>query len=129
MKKALATTIATGLLGAAMLAGAPAVSAQAAAPMPPPQAGVPGPGYSDTELRTFVGAAKQVAMITEDYAPRIHEAQGQPKQQELIKEADEKMIEAVQQEGLSVEKFLDINQSVQQDPALMRRVEQIRENG
>lgn len=129
MKKTLATTIATGLLGAALITGAPAASAQQPAPTPAPQAGVPSPGYSDTELRTFVGAAKQVAMITEDYAPRIHEAQGKPEQQEIIKEADDKMIQAVQQEGLSVEKFLDINQSVQQDPALMRRVEQISENG
>src|SRR5690606_33373087 len=114
MKKALATTIATGLLGAAMITGAPAASAQQAVPTTAPVAGVPGPGYSGTVSRTFVGAAKQVARATAGYAPRIHGAQRKPEQQAIIEDADATTTRAAQPAGPGVDKFLAINHAVQQ---------------
>src|SRR5690554_1858885 len=73
--------------------------------------------FSDSDLKNFVAASQQVAMISQDYAPKLQEAKDPSEQQKVLEEADQKMISAVENEGMSVDQFLMINQAAQQDPA------------
>lgn len=120
MKKTWITTA----CAAAMLAlgAAPAVAQQAQAPAATQQAPV---NYSDTQLEKFVSASKKVAVISQEYTPKLQSTSDEATRQEVYREADEKMVSVVRDEGMSVEEFNGINQAIQQDPALMERVQNL----
>lgn len=116
-------------LGACLIAMASAALAQPAgqAPAPAPSQGVapsqplPTQGVSDDQLRKFVSAAQKVAMISQEYTPKLHAAPDSAAQQQVHKEADEKMVDAVHAEGLTVDEFNGIGQAVEQNPGLAQR--------
>lgn len=81
--------------------------------------------FSDSDLQKFVAASEKVAVISQDYAPKLQEVEDPSEQQKVLEEADQKMIKAVEKEGMSVDKFLGINQAVQSDPALAQRVQKM----
>lgn len=120
MKKTWITTA----CAAAMLAlgAAPAVAQQAQAPAATQQAPV---NYSDSQLEKFVSASKKVAVISQEYTPKLQSTNDEATRQEVYREADEKMVSVVRDEGMSVEEFNGINQAIQQDPALMERVQNL----
>lgn len=96
-----------------------AASAQSATATPP--AG-PTTSYSQTDLQKFVAAAEKVSVLTQEYAPKVQATSSSDEREAVVKEADEKMMGAVQDEGLTVEKFLAINQAAQADPKLQERL-------
>ena len=79
--------------------------------------------FSDSDLQKFVAASQKVAVISQDYAPKLQQAEDPTEQQKVLEEADQKMISAVEKEGISVDQFLMINQAAQQDPALAQRIQ------
>jgi len=120
MKYRITATISAAFLATALASGA-AVAQQAE--VPAQQAAPATTEYSDSQLQKFVNASKQVAAISSEYTPKLQAADDQQEQQEIYREADEKMVEAVQNEGMSVDEFNGINQAVQADPQLMERVQ------
>jgi len=86
----------------------------------PPQT-MPARDVSDDQLRKFVSAAQKVAMISQEYTPRLNAATDAASQQQVHKEADDKMVDAVHREGLTVDEFNGIGQAVEQDPGLAQR--------
>lgn len=93
----------------------------------PAQPAVPGNAtsaqtYTDDQLQNFISASQKVAMISQEYTPRIEATADQAEREQVFREADDKMVAAVKDEGLSVQEFNSINQQIPQDPQLEQRV-------
>jgi len=121
------TWITTVLSAGAIALGSAGGLAQAQQPANPgaPGATAPAVNYSDAQLEKFVSASKKVAVISQEYTPKLQSAKDETSRQDVYREADQKMVNAVRAEGLSVDEFNGINQSVQSDPTLMQRVQNI----
>lgn len=78
--------------------------------------------YTDNQLQNFISASQKVAMISQEYTPRIEATSDQAEREQVFREADDKMVAAVKDEGLSVQEFNSINQQLPQDPQLEQRV-------
>lgn len=78
--------------------------------------------YTDAQLQNFISASQKVAVISQEYAPRIEATTDQTEREQIFREADDKMVAAVENEGLSVQEFNGINQQLPQDPQLEQRV-------
>ncbi|NYT68127.1 DUF4168 domain-containing protein [Pusillimonas noertemannii] len=116
------TTACSAALLALGAAAAPSMAQQAQAPAAQQ---APAANYSDAQLEKFVSASKKVAVISQEYTPKLQSSTDEATRQEVYREADQKMVDVVRKEGMSVEEFNGINQAIQQDPALMERVQNI----
>nr|WP_299243064.1 DUF4168 domain-containing protein [uncultured Halomonas sp.] len=86
--------------------------------------------FSDEQLQQFADTSEEIAKISQEYTQRLQEAgDDQAKQQDIRMEANEKMVGVVEDSGLDVETFNAIGQAIQQDPELMKRVQQMAQNG
>ncbi|MDT8895296.1 DUF4168 domain-containing protein [Halomonas sp. I1] len=79
--------------------------------------------FSDQQLQKFADASQEIAVISQDYTQQLQGAEGEEAQQAIREEANGKMIEAVEGSGLEVETFNSIGQAIQQDPELMKQVQ------
>ncbi|GEK72776.1 MULTISPECIES: DUF4168 domain-containing protein [Halomonas] len=79
--------------------------------------------FSDAQLQKFADASEEIAVISQDYTQQLQNAEGEEAQQQVRQEANDQMVEAVQNSGLEVETFNAIGQAIQQDPELMQRVQ------
>jgi len=122
MKKWITATCSAGLLALGAATGS-AIAQQAQAPATKPAPAAPAQNYSDAQLEKFVSASKKVAVISQEYTPKLQSSKDETTRQQVYREADKKMVDVVQQEGMSVDEFNGINQAIQQDPALMQRVQ------
>ncbi len=68
--------------------------------------------FSDQQLQQFADASQEIAVIS-------------AAQQEVRAEANDRMIEVVEDSGLDVDTFNAIGQSIQQDPEMMQRVQEM----
>ncbi|WP_296554900.1 DUF4168 domain-containing protein [Pigmentiphaga sp.] len=124
MKRSYFSAVGAGLI---VMASAAMAQAPQGAPEPGPAQGVtpaqprPASSVSDDQLRKFVSAAQKVAMISQEYTPRLNAATDAASQQQVHKEADGKMVDAVHREGLTVDEFNGIGQAVEQNPGLAQR--------
>lgn len=112
----------TALFSAALLsAGLMSATAHAqqdpAAAPEQPQAAAPATDFSDEELQQFADASQDIVVISEEYTERLHATEDEAAQQEVQMEANDKMVEAVEETGLDVDTFNAIGQAVQQDPS------------
>lgn len=121
MHKRLTATLTAGVLALGLHAGT-ALAQQA-----PAQAatGAAQQNYSDAQLKKFVAASQKVAMISQEYGPKLQASKDETTRNKIFEEADKKMVGAVHAEGMTVDQFNGINQSVQQDPKLIQRLERI----
>ncbi|WP_144629960.1 DUF4168 domain-containing protein [Bordetella genomosp. 13] len=114
------------LLSAAILAAgltvAPAM-AQGSAATPSQQPQQPAAVQpSEAQLQKFASASQKVAMVADEYRPRVQAASDDSSRQQLLKEADQKMVRTVNADGMTVDEFNGISQAIQQDPQLQQRV-------
>ena len=109
------------------LAGAPVLAQQTTAQPMAPADTMPAQSYTDTQLQNFIKASERVVMISQEYTPRIEATTDQQEREQIFREADEEMVAAVQDEGLSVQDFNTINQQLPQDPQLEQRVTEMLE--
>lgn len=119
----------TALFSAALLsAGLMTATAHAqqdpAAAPEQPEAAVPATDFSDDQLQQFADISEEIVVISEEYTERLQSAEDEAAQQEVQMEANDKMVEAVEDGGLDVDTFNAIGQAVQQDPELMQRVQE-----
>ncbi|WP_104205111.1 DUF4168 domain-containing protein [Billgrantia saliphila] len=124
----------TALFSAALLT-AGLMTAQAHAQQDPAQdpaagqsqAQAPAQDFSDDQLQQFADASQDIAVISQEYTERLHAAEDEQTQQEVRMEANDKMVEVVEDNGLDVDTFNAIGHAIQQDPELMQRVQQMAE--
>lgn len=109
-------------LGAALAIGVSPVTMAQAQQQPQQQA--PAQSVSDEQLQVFAVALLEVQKVAQEYSPRIQQSQDQGGAQKLQEEAQEKMAEAVQAKGLSVEQYNQMANLVESDPAAREKVVQ-----
>ncbi|WP_011580737.1 MULTISPECIES: DUF4168 domain-containing protein [Chelativorans] len=98
---------------------APAATQPAApAPNQPSQA----TSVTDEKLETFVVALAEVERIKQEYSQRLQTAGSEAEQQQIQNEAGQKMLQAVEGKGISVDEYNQIIQTAQTDPALAERL-------
>lgn len=133
MQRSTHAFISAAVLAAGMSSAA--VMAQNASTAPPPQqqgaaaqatqapAAPKAITPSDAQLEKFAGASQKVAVVAAEYRPKLEAAKDDGARQTIYREADEKMVKLVRDDGLSVEEFNGIGQAVQQNPQLQARVQ------
>jgi predicted metal-dependent RNase len=80
---------------------------------------------SDAQLKKFAMASQKVSVLANEYRPKLQAAQDEPTREKVYREADEKMVKVVQDDGLTVEEFNGISQAIEQDPQLRQRAIEI----
>ena len=99
-----------------------AVLAQTAPAAQPPAQVQPAIKPSDAQLQKFATASQKVAMVAEEYRPKLQAAKDDTAREKVYREADEKMVRMVNADGLTVDEFNGIGQAIEQDPQLRQRV-------
>ncbi len=126
----------TALFSAALLSLGLAATAQAQetqqsqdpAAAEQPQAQAPAQDFSDQQLQQFADASQEIAVISQEYTAELQAAEDEQAQQDVRTEANDKMVEVVEDSGLDVDTFNAIGQAIQQDPELMQRVQEMAES-
>ncbi|GGX70733.1 DUF4168 domain-containing protein [Saccharospirillum salsuginis] len=83
------------------------------------------PEVSDETLEQFTTAMADVRSIGQVYSDRIANAEDTEAAQALQRDAQEKMMSAVEDAGLSVQQYNAIAQRMNQDEELMERVQEM----
>src|SRR5690606_39001783 len=98
----------------------------------PTAASQPGAGnaavkeFTEDELKSFAEASLQVEEIGSKWNPKISEAEDKADEEVLREQAMDEMVTAVQQKGLSVDRYNRIALAVQSDPEIARTVQTYR---
>ncbi|GAA3910307.1 hypothetical protein GCM10022228_21530 [Halomonas cibimaris] len=116
-----AALLATGLMAGTAQAQQSTDTAQSQAPSAESQA----QDFSDQQLQQFADASQEIAVVSQEYTERLQSAEGEKAQQEVRAEANEKMIQIVENSGLDVDTFNAIGQAIQQNPEMMQRVQKM----
>ncbi|AHL73831.1 hypothetical protein CH92_01455 [Stutzerimonas stutzeri] len=107
-----------------MTAGASQVSAQQTSQTPATQPAptVQAADISDKKLEKFADSLGEIMEIREDFTAKLEKTGDPAEAQELQQQANEKMMNTVVENDLSIEEYNAINQAVQNDPQLRDRV-------
>jgi hypothetical protein len=124
------TTI--GTIGAAVIMGIGGWSTQAFAQSEvPPMQQPPGVEQSPTEqpsgvshqrLKTFADATREVNQIDVDYQPKVESATTPQEREQVENEAMDRMVEAVEHKGMSVDEYNQIAVLAERDPAVAQQI-------
>lgn len=80
--------------------------------------------FSDDDVAKFAEANQQVQDIQTEYTGKLQDSGGdQEKAASIQQEAQEKMVQAVEDTGLGVDKYNQILQVAQADPELVERIQ------
>ncbi|MGM0645126.1 MAG: DUF4168 domain-containing protein [Thermodesulfobacteriota bacterium] len=79
--------------------------------------------YSEETLEKFAKSYNQVYEIRQEYSSELSEMEDEEKAKELQEKYTDRMVEAVEDEGLSVEKYNEIGQAMNNDEELSKKVE------
>lgn len=115
-------------LMSAMLATVPAASVLAAQPQQQAQAAAPqaqSVNVTDKQLQQFAGAQETVNEIRVDAMAKLEKVEDQNQAQEIQQQANQDMVNAVQDSGLSVEDYNLIARAVQSDTNLQSRLKEM----
>lgn len=82
--------------------------------------------FTDEELKSFAEASLQVERIGSKWNPRISDAGSKSDEEEMREQAMNEMVSAVQEKGLSVDRYNRIALAVQSDPDIARAVQSYR---
>lgn len=118
----------------ALLAGAPAVYAQAEGQSQPAEtddstysnpaaSGEAETNYDDEELRKFVEAQEGINEIRDEYMEKIESADSQEKAQELQMEANDEMVSVIEDTGLDIPTYNAIATAYNSEPSVRNRVD------
>ncbi|WP_435101667.1 DUF4168 domain-containing protein [Arhodomonas sp. AD133] len=78
---------------------------------------------SDTKLEQFSEAFGQIQDIRSDYSEKLRDVQDEEKAREMQQAANDEMISAVEDSGLSVDEYNAISQQLRKDPEMAERVQ------
>ncbi|WP_018144107.1 MULTISPECIES: DUF4168 domain-containing protein [unclassified Thioalkalivibrio] len=99
----------------------------------PPQGGAQGGApmqeapevdLSEEDIDTFVTAFVAVQEVREDFADRLQSAEDETEAQSMQQEAQDEMVNAVEDSGMSVEEYNEVAMALQNDPELMQEVQE-----
>ena len=78
--------------------------------------------YSDAELKSFASAVVEVHRINDAYIPKLQAASTADEEEKLEAAALREMVQAVEKEGISVEKYEEILTQAQRDHGIALRL-------
>lgn len=81
--------------------------------------------FSEEQLETFVEARQRVIEISKKWQDRLNNADSQEELTSAQQAAQEEMVDAVKDQGLSVDDYNLIADAAQQDPELMDRLNEM----
>ena len=84
--------------------------------------------FSDQEINQFVNAQNEVMQIRDEYVQRIGATEDRDEVMELEQEANEMMVDAVEDTGLTVSTYSNIAQAASENPELAERIREIMSN-
>jgi hypothetical protein len=84
--------------------------------------------FSDQQINQFVDAQSDVMEIRDEYVQRIESAEDRDDVMALEQEANQMMVEAVEETGLTVDTYSDIAQSASENPELAERIRSVMSN-
>ena len=116
--------VSASLLALFMAAGRSQVLAQQASQPQAPQTApaMQASDISDKKLEKFAESLDQIMEIRQDFTAKLEKTGDPAEAQQLQQQANEKMLETVQNNELSIEEYNAINQAVQNDPQLRDKV-------
>jgi len=116
--------VSTGFAALLMAAGGSQVSAQQASPAPATQPApvVEAADISDKKLEKFADSLGEIMEIREDFTAKLEKTGDPAEAQQLQQQANEKMMNTVQENDLSIQEYNAINRAVQNDPKLRDKV-------
>ena len=80
--------------------------------------------YSDAELKSFAVAMVKVAVISDIYMPKLIIADTAEQQRQVEQVASREMTQAVEDEGMTIERFHQILAHARDNPEIAERVKQ-----
>lgn len=103
-----------------------AFTAQAQQRQPAPQTQTQQPPVSDKEIQNFADAATEIRQLNQKWTPRVQAAaqQGPDAEQKARQQAVGEMTQALQKNGLSVERYNKIVDMAQADPDVQHKIQQ-----
>lgn len=119
-----ARLVSASLAAILMAAGASQVSAQQANQAPATQAApaIQASEISDKKLEKFADSLGEIMEIRQDFTAKLEKTGDPSEAQQLQQQANEKMMNTVVENDLSIEEYNAINQAVQNDPKLRDKV-------
>jgi transcription initiation factor IIF auxiliary subunit len=116
--------VSASLVALFMAAGASQVSAQQAsqAPATQPAPAMQASDISDKKLEKFADSLGEIMEIRQDFTAKLEKTGDPAEAQQLQQEANDKMMETVENNDLSIEEYNAINQAVQNDPQMRDKV-------
>lgn len=119
-----ARLVSASLAALLMAAGASQVSAQQANQAPATQAApaMQASEISDKKLEKFADSLGEIMEIRQDFSAKLEKTGDPSEAQQLQQQANEKMMNTVVENDLSIEEYNAINQAVQNDPKLRDKV-------
>jgi hypothetical protein len=123
--KRMTALFSAALLAAGMMSMTAHAQEDSASASEQPQAQAPTQDFSDAQLQQFADASREIAMLSQEYTERLNAAEDEAAQQEVRMEANDRMVEVVEDSGLDVDTFNAIGQAIQQDPEMMQRVQEM----
>ncbi|MFA0809852.1 DUF4168 domain-containing protein [Microbulbifer epialgicus] len=90
-----------------------------------PQSNAPKTSVSEPQLKQFADAYRAIVMLSREYAPKLKAAADIKEAEALNKEAQGKMIAAIEKTGLSKSKYQEIANNIKSNPALLEKVNKI----
>lgn len=132
INRTLAPALATALFGASLALSAPVFaqaaqggSGQGAQSGGMTQQGAPSSAdITDEQLAKFSEAQQDVHQVREEWQDQMHDADDKKAAMKNRQKANQAMVEAIQQHGLSVEKYNNIIRAAQSDPKMAQRIQQ-----
>ena len=79
---------------------------------------------SDEEIQSFAAAMIDVQELGQEWTQRMQETEDQEELSQMQQEAQEEMIGAIEDHGMTVEEYNEIATAAQQDPELAQEIEQ-----
>ncbi|WP_222910423.1 DUF4168 domain-containing protein [Pseudomonas sp. DNDY-54] len=119
-----ARLVSASLAALLMAAGASQVSAQQANQAPATRAApaMQASEISDKKLEKFADSLGEIMEIRQDFTAKLEKTGDPSEAQQLQQQANEKMMNTVVENDLSIEEYNAINQAVQNDPKLRDKV-------
>jgi hypothetical protein len=82
---------------------------------------------SSAEVESFAAAMLDVQQLGQEWTQRMQETDDQEELSEMQQEAQEEMIGAIEDHGMTVEEYNEIATAAQQDPELAQEIQQAAE--
>lgn len=105
----------------ALLLALPLAQAQA----PTDQASAQKVEYSEPQLQQFANAYRSIVLLSREYTPKLKAAADIEEAEAINREAQGKMLSAIEKTGLTKEKYQQMAASLKSDPSLVEKVNKL----